>query len=233
MYPMATLKKTRILIVEDNRLLREGIARLLDGQGDLRVVGALGNSDKTITKIVENRPGIVLLDLGLRTQNSLNLVRQIRKKFVWLKVIVMDLVPMESDIVNYVQAGVSGFILKDATTDEFLETIRSVGRGNTVLPPQLTGSLFSQILDQAISGQSRTRLIDSVRMTKREAQVIELIADGLTNKEIALRLHLSPSTVKSHIHNILEKLALRSRVQIAKYVHTGDHTTPTRKPDGS
>lgn len=232
MYPMATLKKTRILIVEDNRLLREGIARLLDGQGDLRVVGALGNSDKTITKIVENRPGIVLLDLGLRTQNSLNLVRQIRKKFVWLKVIVMDLVPMESDIVNYVQAGVSGFILKDATTDEFLETIRSVGRGNTVLPPQLTGSLFSQILDQAISGQSRTRLIDSVRMTKREAQVIELIADGLTNKEIALRLHLSPSTVKSHIHNILEKLALRSRVQIAKYVHTGEHTTPSREPDG-
>lgn len=218
------MKKIAILVIEDNRLLRDGIAAMLDEQADIRVVAALGNSEHTIETIRSTKPAVVLLDLGLRTQNSLQLVKSIRKTFAGMKVIVMDLVPMQSDIVMYVQAGVSGFILKDATTDEFLQTIRSVSGGETILPPQLTGSLFTQIVDNAARGPGRSVLMESVRMTKRERQVIGLIADGMTNKEIAHELHLSTSTVKSHIHNILEKLALRSRVQIAKYAHTsGDY----------
>jgi DNA-binding NarL/FixJ family response regulator len=225
------VKKIRILIVEDNRLLRDGIAKMLDGQPDIRVVDALGNSEHTLSRITKRKPGIVLLDLGLRTRNSLQLVKFIRKSFTGMKVIVMDLVPMQTDIVMYVQAGVSAFILKDATMNDFLDTIRSVAGGETILPPQLTGSLFSQIVDHAVRGSSSSRLAESVRMTKRERQVIELIADGMTNKEIAIRLHLSPSTVKSHIHNILEKLALRSRVQIAKYAHTsGEYRTSALLP---
>ena len=132
----------------------------------------------------------------------------------------MDLVPVQEEVFEFVQAGVSGFILKDASVDDFLRTIRSVAGGNKVLPPHLTGSLFSQIVEHAVSGPKKFSLIKSVRMTKREKQVIELIADGLTNKEIAQKLHLSTYTVKSHVHNILEKLALHTRVQIAKYAHT-------------
>jgi DNA-binding NarL/FixJ family response regulator len=214
------LKKIPILVIEDNRLLRDGIAAMLNEQADIRVVSALGNSERTVATIRATRPTVVLLDLGLRAQNSLQLVKTIRKTFTGMKVIVMDLVPMQSDVVMYVQAGVSGFILKDATMDEFLTTIRLVSRGETILPPQLTGSLFSQIIDHAVRGPGRSVLEESVRMTKRERQVVGLIADGMTNKEIADQLHLSTSTVKSHIHNILEKLALRSRVQIAKYAHT-------------
>jgi DNA-binding NarL/FixJ family response regulator len=214
------LKKISILVIEDNRLLRDGISAMLDEQADIRVVGALGNSDRTITVIRTSKPSLVLLDLGLRAQNSLELVKSLRKAFVGLKIIVMDLVPMQSDVVAYVQAGVSGFILKDATVDDFLSTIRSVFGGETILPPQLTGSLFSQIVEHAVRGSGRSVLMESVRMTKRERQVVGLIADGMTNKEIAQELHLSTSTVKSHIHNILEKLALRSRVQIARYAHT-------------
>lgn len=214
------MKKIPILVIEDNRLLRDGISAMLDEQPDIRVVGALGNSDRTIATIRATRPAVILLDLGLRAQNSLELVKSIRKTFAGMKVIVMDLVPMQSDVVIYVQAGVAGFILKDATMDDFLDTIRSVSRGETILPPQLTGSLFSQIIDHAVRGSARSVLMESVRMTKRERQVVGLIADGMTNKEIAHELHLSTSTVKSHIHNILEKLALRSRVQIAKYAHT-------------
>jgi len=213
------LKKIPILVIEDNRLLRDGIAAMLNDQADIRVVGALGNSDRTIPVIRGAKPSVVLLDLGLRAQNSLELVKSIRKTFAGMKIIVMDLVPLQSDVVAYVQAGVSGFILKDATVDDFLNTIRAVSGGETILPPQLTGSLFSQIVDHAVRGSSRSVLLESVRMTKRERQVVSLIADGMTNKEIAHELHLSPSTVKSHIHNILEKLALRSRVQIAKYAH--------------
>jgi len=214
------LKKIPILVIEDNRLLRDGISAMLDEQPDIRVVGALGNSERTLATIRTMRPTVILLDLGLRAQNSLQLVKSIRKTFAGMKVIVMDLVPMQSDVVIYVQAGVAGFILKDATMDDFLDTIRSVSRGETILPPQLTGSLFSQIIDHAVRGSTRSVLMESVRMTKRERQVVGLIADGMTNKEIAQELHLSTSTVKSHIHNILEKLALRSRVQIAKYAHT-------------
>lgn len=226
------MKKIPILIVEDNRLLRDGIASMLNEQPDIRVVAALGNSERTVATIRSTGPAVVLLDLGLRSQNSLQLVKTIRKTFGGMKVIVMDLVPMQSDVVAYVQAGVSGFILKDATMVEFLETIRHVSRGETILPPQLTGSLFSQIVDHAIRGPGQSVLLESVRMTKRERQVIELIADGMTNKEIAQELHLSPSTVKSHIHNILEKLALRSRVQIAKYAHTsGEYPAEPRREE--
>jgi DNA-binding NarL/FixJ family response regulator len=225
------LKKIPILVIEDNRLLRDGISAMLDEQTDIRVVGALGNSDRTLAVIRGARPVIVLLDLGLRAQNSLQLVKSIRKTFAGMKVVVMDLVPLQSDVVAYVQAGVSGFILKDATVDDFLHTIRSVAGGETILPPQLTGSLFSQIVDHAVRGSARSVLMESVRMTKRERQVVGLIADGMTNKEIAQELHLSTSTVKSHIHNILEKLALRSRVQIARYAHTSGEYPPG-EPEG-
>lgn len=113
-------------------------------------------------------------------------------------------------------------MLKDISVTEFLKTIRSVFDGARVLPPHLSGSLFSQIINHAINGLTNTVINDSVRMTKRERQVIELIADGDTNKEIAQKLHLSTYTVKSHVHNIPEKLALNTRVQIAKHAHLSE-----------
>ena len=172
--------------------------------------------------VTRSKPAIILLDLGLPTRNSLHLVAMLKKKHPAIRIIVMDLIPMQEDVVAFVQSGVSGFIMKDATIEDFLKTIRLVARGGRVLPPMLTGSLFSQIVEQAAAGPGRSRLKLSVRMTKRERQVISLVADGMSNKEIAQDLHLAPSTVKSHIHNILEKLALRSRVQIAKYAHTSE-----------
>lgn len=213
------MKKIRILVIEDNRLLRDGITAMLNRQPDITVVTSLGTGENIVRKIRASRVSIVLLDLGLRGQNSLEVARSIKKKAHEVKTIVMDLVPTQADILDFVRAGVAGFTLKDATIADFLRTIRSVARGTKVLPSHLTGSLFSQIVDHAVQGQGTSRLIESVRMTKRERQVIELIADGLTNKEIAQQLHLSTYTVKSHVHNILEKLAMHTRVQIAKYAH--------------
>jgi DNA-binding NarL/FixJ family response regulator len=142
----------------------------------------------------------------------------------------MDLIPLQADVFEFVEAGVSGFILKDASIAEFLNTIRIVYQGNQVLPPHLTGSLFSQIVEHAVNGSKQSAIIESIRMTKRERQVIELISDGSTNKEIAQKLHLSTYTVKSHVHNILEKLALNTRVQIAKHAHlSGSYNTTMDK----
>jgi len=216
------MKKIQILLIEDNKLLRDGIASILKKQPDMHVVATVGNGENIISMMGKLKPNVVLLDLGLRNQNSLQIVKLAKQHFIGTKIVVMDLIPMQADVLEFVQAGVSGFILKDASIAEFVKTIRSVYQGLQVLPPHLTGSLFSQIVEHAISGFKPSAINESVRMTKREKQVIELIADGSTNKEIAQKLHLSTFTVKSHVHNILEKLALNTRVQIAKHAHLSD-----------
>ncbi|HMN24131.1 MAG TPA: response regulator transcription factor, partial [Ignavibacteriaceae bacterium] len=217
-----TIKKIKILLIEDNRLLREGISAFLKKQTDINVVTTVGNGENILGLIAKLKPSIVLLDLGLRSQNSLKIVKLVKKNYKETKIIVMDLIPLQADVFEFVQAGVSGFMLKDISVIEFLKTIRLVYAGAKVLPPHLTGSLFSQILEHAINGSKPAALNESVRMTKREKQVIELIADGCTNKEIAQKLHLSTYTVKSHVHNILEKLSLSTRVQVAKHAHLSD-----------
>jgi DNA-binding NarL/FixJ family response regulator len=223
--PTSPTKKIRLLLVEDNRLLREGIMSLMKEHEDIRVVAALGTNDNIVQKAKIFKPHVMLLDLGLRSQNSLQLVKAAKEHSSMTKVIVMDLIPTQADILEFVRAGVSGFILKDATMEEFLKTIRVVARGERVLPSLLTGSLFSQIVEHAVIGSQATssKLMEAVRMTKRERQVIALVSEGMTNKEIAQKLHLSTYTVKSHVHNILEKLALHTRVQIARYAHTSEN----------
>lgn len=219
------MKKHSILLIEDNRLLREGISKILSKQADLLVTASIGNGEKIMAVMKDIKPEVVLLDLGYRSRSSLEIVKTITKNFAESKIIVMDLVPLENDVFEFVKAGVAGFTLKDTSVEDFLKTIRSVIQGVRVLPPNLTDSLFSQIINNAISTLDHVKITESVLMTKRERQVIELIAEGLTNKEIAAKIHLSTYTIKSHVHNILEKLSLHTRIQIANY----SHDTPTKK----
>ena len=219
------MSKIRILLIEDNRLLRDGLAAMINEQADMKVVAASGGSENTVLKARTLKPQVILLDFGLRNQNGLRVVATLTKETPELKVIGMGLIPTQLDIVEFVQAGASGFILKDATVEDFLATIRSVAHGGKVLPPPLTGSLFSHVVEYALK-KGRGQLNKAVKMTKREREIIALIADALSNKEIAHRLNIATYTVKSHVHNILEKLALHSRLQIARY--SGDNeTSPT------
>jgi DNA-binding NarL/FixJ family response regulator len=221
--PVYSMKKIRLLLIEDNRLLREGIISIIKEHDDLQVAVANGSNEAIFKKMEKYKPVIILLDLGLRNQNSLNLVRIIKKQSPEIYIIAMDLIPMQEDIYKFVQTGVSGFILKDATIDEFLKTIRMVAQGEKVLPSTVADSLFSQIIDKALNGSpedTSSNLLRAVRLTRRELQIITLISEGRANKDIAKKLHISTYTVKSHVHNILEKLALHSRVQIAGYAHT-------------
>jgi DNA-binding NarL/FixJ family response regulator len=214
------MTKIRLLLLEDNRLLREGLTAMLNEQPDIEVVAAFGNGKEAVLKATQElKPQIILLDLGLKGQNSLRLVESVKKDYSKVKVIVMDLMPVQADMIEFVKAGVSGFILKEATFEDFVGTIRTVAAGVSVLPPSLTGSLFSQIIE-TVAGEGKASLIESVRMTKREREVIELIAEGLSNKEIAQRLNIATYTVKSHVHNILDKLALHTRLQVASYAHS-------------
>ena len=193
---------------------------MLKKEPDITVVASYDDSDLVIDMIIELKPNIVLLDLGLPNQDSFELVKSLKKDHIDVRVVVMDLVPIQEDIMRFVEAGVSGFILKDATIAEFTKTLRSVAAGEKVLPPTMAGSLFSQIVDYGVKELGPKKMIQSVRMTNREREIVELIAEGLANKEIAFKLNLSIYTVKSHVHNILEKMALNTRVQIAIHAHT-------------
>jgi DNA-binding NarL/FixJ family response regulator len=215
------MKKIRLLIIEDNRLLRDGILGILKPHKDIIIIAASGDGKNTLVKIKQLKPNVVPLDLGLRSQNSLHVVEIVKKDFPQAKIIVMDLAPVQADILQYVKAGANGFILKDASLNDLLITIRTVSEGATVLPPLLVDSLFSQIVDHAVR-EGKSKLKQAVRMTKREQEVILHLGEGMSNKEISQKIHVSTYTVKSHIHNIMEKLALHTRLEIANYSYTGE-----------
>jgi DNA-binding NarL/FixJ family response regulator len=208
-----------VAIIEDNRLVREGMTEMLNELPDVEVVLAATSLD--VAKLREANPRVVLLDVGLQDRNSLRLAEAVQKEMAGSRVIVMDLLPVHEEIAEFVNAGVAGFILKDATFDDFVGTIRSVADGARVLPPRMTDTLFSQIARTAVQ-RGRAAALEAVRMTPREREVTALIAVGMSNKEIAQRLLIATDTVKSHVRNVMDKLALHSRLQIAAYAHRQD-----------
>ncbi len=207
-----------LVLIDDNRLLREGIAALIHGQPGFKVLAATADIDEALNKVREARPDVVLLDFGLGNHDSLSLTTMVRSEVPSARIIVMGLMPAQQDVANYVRAGASGFIMKDASFEDFFATIRAVAGGAEVLPQALTNSLFTQIAQQAVAG-SKARVLEAVRLTARERQVIDLLGEGLSNKEISTRMNIAIHTVKSHVHNVLEKLALHSRLEVAAFTH--------------
>ncbi|HEV8356761.1 MAG TPA: response regulator transcription factor [Gemmatimonadales bacterium] len=207
-----------LILIDDNRLLREGIAAMIRTQPGFKVLALSADVDEALATAREARPDVILLDFGLEDHDSVSLTAKVRDEVPEARVIIMGLLPVHEDVAMYVHAGASGFIMKDASSEEFFATIRAVAGGAEVLPQALTSSLFSQIVRDA-ARRSKARIQESVQLTNRERQVIDLLGEGLSNKEIATRLHIAVHTVKSHVHNILEKLALRSRLEVAAFSH--------------
>lgn len=208
---------TQILLIEDNRLLREGIAALLGEQDDFEVVAVAEDGDAIESLEGSGQaPDVVLLDLGLEKTNSLELMTALQARLPATRIIAMDILPEQVDVIEFVKAGGAGFILKSASVQEYVDTIRAVARGEKVLPAVLTASLFTQIVESALRSEQGIPP-GALQLTRREKEIVDLIAEGLSNKEIAARLHIATDTVKSHVHNILEKLTLSSRLQIAAF----------------
>ncbi len=205
-----------VALIEDNRMVREGMTALLNKTKEFKVVASASSGDTTLLN--GEAPDVILLDVGLWEDDSITVASRIKNDYPNSKVVIMDLLPVNEDIVDFVNAGISGFIMKDATLDDLINTIRAVANGEHVLPPQMTSSLFSQIATEAVV-KSRAMAIDAVRMTAREKEVVGLIGEGLSNKEIASRLNIATHTVKSHVRNVMEKLALHTRLQIAAFSH--------------
>ena len=211
--------KIRILLIEDNQLLRDGIASVLENQKDIKILTVSKRYENLITKIARLKPNVILLDLGLRNRNSLTIVELVKKDFPDANIIMMDLAPVPADVNLFLKAGASGFILKDTSPDNFLATIRAVAEGTKVLPSNLNQSLFSQIVEHAVKGK-KVKLSAAVRMTKDELEIIKLIGSGLSNIEIGKKLGVSTISVKGHIHNIMKKLALHTRLEVVNHMQS-------------
>jgi len=205
----------RVAVIDDNRLVREVLTTMLGRVADLQVVPLDGTHPDWKP---DEWPQVLLLDVGLSDEDSLALAARLRTAHPDAQIVLMDVLPVNEEVIEYVNAGVAGFVLKDATFDEFISTIRAVAGGAKVLPPRLTESLFTQILREAASA-GPARVVEEVRMTRREREIVDLIGAGLSNKEMAQRLNIATHTVKSHVRNVMEKLTLHTRLQIAAYSH--------------
>jgi DNA-binding NarL/FixJ family response regulator len=205
-----------IVLIDDNRLVREGLAGLIRGEPDFKILAASADAEEALRKVRDAKPQIVLLDFGLEGSDSMEVTAGIRREAPEARVIVMGLSPFQDNIGEFVRMGASGFLMKDSSFDVFVNTVRAVAGGAQVLPPELTGSLFSQIARNAVRRNAPAALA-AVRITLREREVINLISDGLSNKEISSRLGIAIHTVKSHVHNVLEKLSLHSRLEVAAF----------------
>jgi len=202
-----------VAVIDDNRLVREALAAMLNRLPDMQ---ATAHADTGAATATAPSPRVLLLDVGLGGDETLRVVAALVQQGPDTRIIVMDLIPVTEEILELVNAGVSGFVMKDASFEEFVATVRAVAAGDKVLPPRMTESLFAQIAKEA-RGHKPQEVLEDVRMTPRELEVIELIGEGLSNKEIAQRLDIAAHTVKSHVRNVMEKLALHTRLQIAAY----------------
>jgi len=207
-----------LALIDDNRLLRDGLAGLLQRQPGFKVLAAAADVDDGFEKVRASTPDVVLVDHELTTGDTLSLTARVHREVPNARVIVMGFSPLRVEVADYVLAGASGFILKGASFEELSTTIRAVASGADVLPEALTNGLFSQMTRPTSPAHEAPRL-KPVHLTPRECQVVELLEAGRSNKEIAIRMQVAVHTVKSHVHSVLEKLGLRSRLEVVAFTH--------------
>jgi len=200
-----------LLLVDDNRLLRDALTVMLQRVADFAIAAKVGDSVAALRAAQMLRPDVALVDAGVG-HDSPRLVAGLKATAPTTKVVVLGLSQTREDVLELIRAGASGFVLKKATPGDLVRTVRAVARGECLLPPSLAGVVFAQLVAPAAPGRGMTP--DRQGLTPREREVIDLIREGLSNKQIGGRLHIAAYTVKSHVHNVLRKLTLRSRFQI-------------------
>ncbi|MHC4690549.1 MAG: response regulator [Planctomycetota bacterium] len=203
----------RIFIVDDNRLLREGLASMLAEQEDLIVVGAAASGSQALEQIKELRPGVALIDIGMPDKDGIEVTQALHHDSPEVKVIILGMPDLTDEIMACIEAGAVGYVLKEASFDYLMETIRLANRGESFCSPLIAASLFSRVAE--LAGERIPR--SSIKLTPREVEIINKIAEGLANKEIALQLSIEVQTVKNHVHNILDKLQLHNRLEAVEY----------------
>jgi two-component system, NarL family, nitrate/nitrite response regulator NarL len=202
-----------IFIVDDVRLHRDGLAGLLAGDRRTNVVGGGGSSDQLLARIDVLKPDVVTLDLT--APDSLATARAIGSAVPSAKLVAVGLGDGEEMVLRCAEAGFVGFVPRDANLDQLVEAFESAMRGEVSCSPRMAATLLRRV---ATLAADQAAPLPEHRLTARELEIIELIDEGLTNKEIAARLTIEVATVKNHVHNILEKLEVRGRAEAAARV---------------
>ena len=204
------MNRIRLLLVTDNSLLQDGIVSMLKQHREIAVEVSPADKENILKKALSFKPNQVLFDAELSSDVCRLVMETTRRKYPGVTVIVVGITAGGKKMLEFVKVGVSGFITKGAHFKDFLTTIRQVDEGMTVLPPSLTESLFLQIEKYAvINGLIHEG--NSVHITKREHDIIELMREGLTNRDIGRMLGISADTVGNHVHNILLKMSVHRR----------------------
>jgi DNA-binding NarL/FixJ family response regulator len=205
-----------VFIADDNRLLREGLVSMLSEQGDIVVIGAAPSGNEALEQIKKLRPEVALIDFGMPDKDGIEVTQALHQAVPEVKVIILGMIDLTDEIMSCIEAGAAGYVLKEASFENLVETIRSIHRGESSCSPQMTASLFTRIAELADQRMPKSEGT-SIKLTSRELEIINLIAEGLANKEIAQRLFIETQTVKNHIHNILDKLQLYNRLEAVQY----------------
>lgn len=203
-------------IVQAGRLIREGVRDLLSRQKEVRVVGAFDDAQKVLANPV---PGdhILIYDLATARQDGPAQILELHRRLPQAKILMFNVNDDDEAIIECVRVGASGCILQDATLDDLLMAIRSLARGTPHSSPRVITSLFSYVASLQ-AGEDR---VPPTPLTPREEQILQLVAQGLSNKEIGQKLALRPQTVKNYVHLILQKLDVHSRLELIRHLRTG------------
>ncbi|HET7091277.1 MAG TPA: response regulator transcription factor [Anaerolineae bacterium] len=212
---MAPEDKIRVLIVDDHRVVRQGLRTFLELHDDVVVVGEAGDGLTAVDMIRQLVPDVVLMDLVMPELDGIAATRQVKSLGGRTKVIALTSFTEDDKVFPAIQAGASSYLLKDVSPDDLVEAIRAVHRGEARLHPDIVRRLMEQVAHQ--TGPIRETPAPAGGLTERECEVIRWVAQGCSNHEIAQKLVISDKTVKSHVSNILSKLNLEDRTQLAIY----------------
>jgi len=204
-------EKASIIIIDDHPLLRKGIRQLIEDEDDLMLIGEAGYPDEGVKIALELDPDLILLDLNMPETNGIEVLKQLRAEGVVSRIVMFTVSDHEEDVVAALKSGADGYLLKDMEPEDLLEQLRQAAIGKMVVSERLTTLLAEALRNQ----RSRTSGPDIANLTAREMQIMRLIAEGLSNKMIARRLDVAEGTVKVHVKNLLKKMKLRSRVEVA------------------
>ncbi len=201
----------KILVVDDHELARMGLVSMLGGEPDLVVVGEASTGEEAISMCIRHQPDVVLMDVRMPGMDGLTATGEIHARHPGIQVLIFTMYEDQEYILKAVRAGAAGYILKDASREEVVRTIRKLLDGESVLDPTMTMRLLRRLTNQSKYSDD----LAPEELTPREREVLQLVVEGFTNQEIALNLHIGAGTVKSHVEHIIAKLGAAGRTQAA------------------
>jgi|ERR1041385_2440170 DNA-binding NarL/FixJ family response regulator len=207
------MKKLRVFVADDHAVLRDGLKALVNAQPDMEIVGEADNGQATRERVRELTPDILLMDISMPELNGVAAAELIKQECPSIKIIVLTAYKDRGYLHRFLKVGVSGYVLKISAADELIEAIRLVAKGGTYLDPEMADRSADEYMEsRRLKGEMRRK-----ELTRREEDVLRLIAQGHSNKEIAQQLNIAVKTVESHKANLMQKLELRTRTEIVRY----------------